>query len=81
MHVASVDAQDRNTFDFQPSIAARIVTDAACLLVRAAVDLHTETYGITIEVQNIRTERMLPAKTQSAGLPPPQELPEPNFRG
>jgi hypothetical protein len=56
----------------QPSIPLPVAPQPVRAVVRQSVHFQREPNGGTVEIQNVGTDRVLPAKPQPTGLPLPQ---------
>jgi len=64
-HVAGRDAQGRDPLSKKPGVSDRIVARLSRLIVDSAVDLDREPRVAAVEIQDVRTTGMLPAKLEA----------------
>jgi hypothetical protein len=74
------EADRLDTAPGEPLFFASIVQDLCLPVVGHPIDLHGETCRRTVEIENIRTNRMLAPETQSVQGPAAQRAPEYPFR-
>ena len=79
MDIQSPNPNDPNAFAAQPVGAPRIVRDLVRMVMRRAIHLDRQFCSGAVEIQNIRPDRVLFSKTQSAELITLQAAPQPRF--
>jgi hypothetical protein len=62
------DAQNLDPAPLQKSITLLIVSDLSGAVMREAIDLDSQTDRWVVKVENVRPERVLPAKAQAGQL-------------
>jgi hypothetical protein len=72
-------SQHCNAASIEPSVAPGVALWTILDVVGLAVHLHCKTLSGAIEVQNVRSDRVLPPEAQALEGKPPQTLPEEHF--
>ncbi len=78
-HVGSGDAYHSYTSRLKPCILFDILRRPLATIMRFAIDLDDQPRCVAIEIRNVRSGRVLPAKLQATG-PLPQHTPQQHFR-
>ena len=79
-YVACLHSQSQETLISHPAVAPLIVPRLSSQRVEFTVDLNGQPSSGTIEIKDIRPDRVLPSKPQPRLRRPPQHRPQPQLR-
>ena len=64
-HFGGRDSQDTHTVRTKPRVPCQVMLDLLQLLMPGTIDLHTQSCRRAVEVENVGSDRVLPAEAQS----------------